>query len=146
MQRTTAIIVLALALCINVLAKNKTAPDLKNRKSGEMVEVIIQFEDFESEKTAKKAEKVVKKAGGEKVGDLELVGAGVYSVPVEALEELASDPNVRYISPNRGMKPRLDYAVPTISADIAHEYGWTGRGVGVAVIDSGISTHEDIPK
>ena len=32
----------------------------------------------------------------------------------------------------------IDHANPGVFADIARSYGWTGAGVGVAVIDSGV--------
>jgi serine protease AprX len=70
-------------------------------------------------------------------------------VPVSMLAELANDPNVAYISPDRDQKmasnPVTEEFATAVQADIAaSQYGFDGTGVGVAVIDSGISDHGDL--
>lgn len=65
------------------------------------------------------------------------------SLPVSSLLSLANDPAVRYISPDRSVAGSLEFAVPTIGADLMMRNGWTGSGVTVAVIDSGINKTAD---
>jgi len=65
-------------------------------------------------------------------------------VSVKALKELASDDEVVRISPDRPVKALLDYAAPTVGADLAWQSGWDGSGIGVAVIDSGINPALDL--
>jgi serine protease AprX len=70
-------------------------------------------------------------------------------VPVRMLAELASDPNVTYITPDRHQKmaanPVTEEFATAVEADVAaSQYGFTGAGVGVAVIDSGIAAHPDL--
>ena len=62
---------------------------------------------------------------------------------MNALRALANDPEVAYISPDRSLKGANDYFQETVGADVAQSYGWDGTGIGVAVIDSGISDHPD---
>src|SRR5262249_28403282 len=60
------------------------------------------------------------------------------------LSDVASRSDVTYISPNRKLRGALDKVVTAINADIAYSYGWDGTGVGVAVLDSGVSTVSDL--
>jgi len=53
---------------------------------------------------------------------------------------LAGDPEVEYVAPNSAIKAlALDYGAQSVGAYAAMAAGFTGNGVGVAVIDSGIS-------
>jgi subtilisin family serine protease len=72
------------------------------------------------------------------------VRGGVYNFPLSALSRLANDPDVAYISPNRPVAGANDFTEATVGADVAQSYGWNGAGIGVAVIDSGISDHPDL--
>jgi serine protease AprX len=65
-------------------------------------------------------------------------------VPASKLKDLADDPDVAYISPDRVVRGTLDYAEAAVNANIALNYGWDGTGIGVAVLDSGISPITDL--
>jgi serine protease AprX len=70
-------------------------------------------------------------------------------VPTSMLAELAKDPNVTYITPDRTQKmtanPVAEEFATAVEADVAaSQYALDGTGVGVAVIDSGISAHPDL--
>ncbi len=70
-------------------------------------------------------------------------------VPVSMLAELANDPNVAYITPDRTQKmtanPVTEEFATAVEADIASsQYAFDGTGVGVALIDSGIAVHPDL--
>ena len=66
-------------------------------------------------------------------------------MPAQALSSIAGDSGVKYVSPDRRVTGALEFAEPTVGANIAFQYGWTGNNVGVAVIDSGIAAdHSDI--
>ena len=47
-------------------------------------------------------------------------------------------------TPDRTVAGAMEYAEPTVNANIALQYGWNGSGIGVAVIDSGIYNHPDL--
>jgi subtilisin family serine protease len=64
----------------------------------------------------------------------------VVTLPAGAVKLLAQLPFVQYVSPVRSVKKHLDLTTATVGADLARQYGFTGQGVGVAVIDSGIDT------
>src|SRR5216684_6407718 len=111
---------------------------LKGGHNGATVDVIIQFNQTP---TAAHHQKVQSKGGVLKT-KLDFIKAAHYSVPVEALDALADDPDVAYISPDRPVRGALDTTVATVNGGYAQTLGLTGAGIGVAVIDSGIS---DIP-
>ena len=56
---------------------------------------------------------------------------------------LAQDPDVDYITPNRPVSNLLEFATPAVGGAMARSYGWTGAGIGIAIIDSGISDSND---
>ena len=60
------------------------------------------------------------------------------------IASLASNPQVAYISPNRPTSSLLDVTAQTVNADQVWSEGWTGTGVGVAVIDSGVALKQDL--
>ena len=60
------------------------------------------------------------------------------------IQTIILDPNVKYVSPNRVTKGSLDITTSTVNANVAWGLGYTGTGVGVAVIDSGIYAHDDL--
>ena len=91
----------ALLLSASVaLGQIKLSKDLEGARSSDQVNVIIQF------KTAPNAElhKKMLRRGGKFNRELDLVKSGVYSIPASALAELASDPEVAYISLDRPLK------------------------------------------
>ena len=49
-----------------------------------------------------------------------------------------------YISPDRQVAGTLDLSAAASGADIAYQAGYTGKGVGVAIVDSGIFNHPDL--
>ena len=63
----------------------------------------------------------------------------------QALNAVASHSQVLYVSPDRIVDGKLEFAAPAVGADLAFNSGWTGSGVGIAILDSGINPeHPDI--
>src|SRR6266705_1125064 len=142
---------LALLALITLLAaglsfadgKNKVSKDLdalKGGHDGATVDVIIQFNQ---KPTAAQHQKVRNKGGVLKT-NMDFIKGAHYSVPVESLDDLANDPDVAYISPDREVSGSLDYVTTAVGANVAwNVYGLDGTGIGVAVIDSGIHKSSD---
>jgi len=118
----------------------KLSKDLVGKDLGARVDIIVQFKRTPTEVHHQK----VRSRGGQLKSELSIVKAGCYSLPAGALESLAADPEVSYITPDRQVQASLDYAETTTNANIALQYGWDGTGIGIAVIDSGISSHPDL--
>jgi subtilisin family serine protease len=91
----------------------------------------------------------------EQLEALEGVALGVHGfehIPAAAVvldpthvDLVANLPDVLGVFPNRSMDKLLRQSTRTMQADAAWTSGWTGAGVGVAIIDTGIDgTHPDL--
>ena len=139
MRRLFAFALTTVAMTGIAAASPKLAPDLDGHRRGTSVDVIVQFKTS----PGAKSHAAIQSRGGTLHATLPLVRAASYSLPFDALEALAADPNVAYVSPDRPVAATLDYATRAAQADLASiSYGLDGTGIGVAVIDSGIA---DIP-
>jgi serine protease AprX len=69
-------------------------------------------------------------------------------VPAAQIELLADDPEVERISYDTPVQAHLDVATRAIRADLARveHAGLTGKGVGIAMIDTGVMTHADFQR
>jgi serine protease AprX len=67
-------------------------------------------------------------------------------VPNDALPALASSPLVDRVSSDRRVVGAMERTGPTVGATYVHQtLGYTGAGIGVAVIDSGVTAwHDDL--
>src|SRR5260370_13676038 len=136
----TLITLLTAGLCL-ADGKNKLSKDLDALKgSGASVDVIIQFNQIPTDAQHQK----VQNKGGVLKTKLDFIKGAHYSVPVGSLDALADDPDVVYISPDRRLSGALDQTAAAVNANAAWQAGWDGTGIGVAVIDSGITAQEDL--
>ncbi len=119
---------------------SKDVEPLKGGHEGATVDVIIQFNQTP---TAAHHQKVQNK-GGVLKRKLDIIKGAHYSIPVAALEALANDPDVAFISPNRKVNGALEHVVRAVNADITRSQGWDGTGVTIAVVDSGVGLHDDL--
>src|SRR6266568_682330 len=128
--------------------KHKLSKDLdalKGGHNGATVDVIIQFNQTPTDVQNLN----VGNKGGVLKTKLDVIKGAHYSVPVESLQSLADDPDVAYISPNRPLSgtstSTLDYTPESVNAQVAwQQWGLDGTGVGVAVIDSGVTAVGDL--
>src|SRR6266481_3296210 len=137
------ITMLVAGLCLADGKKEKLSNDLNALKSGKSaarVDVIIQFNQTPTDAHHQK----VQNKGGVLKTKLDFIKGAHYSVPVESLDALADDPDVTYISPDRRLSGALDNTAAAVNAKAAWQAGWDGTGIGVAVIDSGITYHTDL--
>ena len=118
------------------------APELDQFEPGSTVDVIVQYAHTPTERHHSK----VLGRGGRLHASLELVNSAHYTIPAGAVQALADDPEVVYISPNRTVRASADTAAPLIGADVALRNGYLGSGVGIAILDSGIDFHNDLSK
>jgi serine protease AprX len=127
-------------------ATAKFSADLQQRAGANgMVTVIVQHRQMPTSAHLK----AMQGRGATIKSKFHTIRAVTMRVPVSMLAELAKDPNVAYITPDRTQKmtanPTTEEFATAIDADVAaSQYGFDGTGVGVAVIDSGIADHPDL--
>jgi len=133
-----AVLLVTLTLPL-IQAESKTAFDLKP-VAGLSVDVIVQFRHPVTNSDHNK----VHSRGGALNRELRTINGASYRLPAEALTALAADAGVAYVSPDRGVHASLDYSKETIQATLAWQAGIDSGDVGIAVLDSGISTVPDL--
>jgi serine protease AprX len=121
-----------------VLAGSNRAPDLPGN-SNSPAYVIVQY------KTAPTQEELRDLSSyGQITNQFVHVNAVCVWLTTAQITDVSKDHNVAYISPNRPTQGSLDITTAAVNANIAWSLGYTGSGVGVAVIDSGIYAHDDL--
>ena len=137
------LVVFLLAFVISSLAgplNDKVAADLRAVDQDSTLDVIVQYKGSPEHWHRK-----VERHGGRLKADLNgAIRGSAYRLPARALELLVEDPEVQYISPDRTLNATLDYSTAAVNAGTAWQYGFTGSGIAVGVIDSGISNHPDL--
>lgn len=124
----------------------KFSPDLHQRVDANgMVTVIVQHRQMPSDAHLKS----MQGRGATVKSKFHTIHAVTMRVPVSMLAELAKDPNVKYVTPDRNQKmaanPATEEFATAVEADVAaSQYGFNGTGIGVALIDSGIAAHPDL--
>ena len=118
---------------------SKLSSELKDRHDLTSVDVLVQFKSGQ----ANNADKVARH-GGKVKGRLPFIKTMRASVPAARMAELANEPQVAFISPNRQLRTSLNNVSAAVLANYAWGLGLDGSGVGVAVIDSGINSAKDL--
>ena len=109
---------------------------------------LIKFKD-DNGKT--KVKKDIEEKGGKIDKEFKNIKAIRANISADLLTQLKNDPNVETIEQDFAVKSLGDVAEETIpwgvnevSSTIAHQEGITGKGVKVAVFDTGINEHSDL--
>ena len=81
--------------------------------------------------------------------DLRILGSSFRSVrfPATSLDALEADADVKFVSVDRQIKKKtasIAITAATINAPAAWASGYNGKGIGVAVLDSGINDDSDL--
>ncbi len=117
------------------------SPHVAGFQANTSVKVIIQYKSFPNAADMLQ----VQKLGGTVSRQLRLVHGAAISVPIRSLLQLASDPRVTFLSVDHPMQVADDLTNDATGVAAAWNAGYTGAGVGVAVIDSGINdSHPDL--
>jgi serine protease AprX len=118
----------------------KIAADLDVSQPDKTVNVIVRFRHTPTEAHHLK----IRQRGGQLQRTLPLIRGAHYSLPAGRLANLAKDPEVEYIAPDRPVKAFLDNTAAAVNAPVAWASSLDGTGIGIAIIDSGVSGNDDL--
>ena len=76
--------------------------------------------------------------------ELPIVNGYACEMSAEAIREIIRDPNIEYISYDTKVFAVMDITRKTVGADKITKSGYTGKGITVAIIDTGLSPHLDL--
>ena len=126
---------------------SKIAPDARQPQSSSTVPVIVQY----LQEPGSPQEQGISNIGGRVKSRMHSIHAIAADIPPGALDQLANDPNVSYISIDRPVYAReevtitaAEYTTEPIIAPAVWANGYLGTNIGIAVIDSGIQTVRDL--
>ena len=130
----------------------KLSRDLEAHAASETLPVIIQYK----KDPGAAEENRLAAHGGLLTPTIHSINAHAGTMSRSQLDDLANDPNVAYITPDRSLAARdnssssapcvstPEFTTEPINAPAVWQKGYTGTGIGVAVIDSGISPVDDL--
>src|SRR5665213_1785953 len=129
--RSLLLTVLILCATTGVRAGDeKLASDLRGNHSQGDVDVIVRYKVPPTDAHYMK----VFRAGGTLRHKFDHIQAGHYTVSPELLKVLSNEEDVDYITPDRPLHGMLNITAATVGSNVANAAGWTGAGIGVAVI------------
>ncbi|WP_082096526.1 S8 family peptidase [Paenibacillus wulumuqiensis] len=88
----------------------------------------------------------VEKASGRVNQEFKNIPALAISIPVTAIKGLQNNPNIESIESDQVVQTEQtqDWGIAKTNAPAAWKTGYTGKGIKVAVVDTGIESHEDL--
>ena len=129
---------------------SKISPELRGYQSTRQAQVIVQYAPGTQVSCSGLFGLVdcllndITKLGGTILGQLPLINGLVAQLDGSGIQSLSNQSNVVYISLDRPLSPTLSNAAGAVNAEFAWQSNYTGVGIGVALIDSGVSNHPDL--
>ena len=101
---------------------------------------------FSKEEETNSCKKYLESKGVKIKYELPLISA--YAVEIEGgkLEDTAKADVVQYISDDIKMSSLLNVAAQEVGARVANDTGYAGKGIGIAILDTGIYPHQDFTR
>src|SRR5690349_129827 len=150
----TLIVVVAMLSAGAAADDSKIAPELRNLPSTATARVIVQYSQQTTTSTTTSTTSLTGSllttttslVGGllttvkQVLQVLPVINGIVTNLTGSDIVNLSNQSNVVYISSDRPLANLLSNAAPAINASAAWNSGYTGSGIGIALIDSGISS------
>jgi subtilisin family serine protease len=139
----TAVALSLVAVTPGLVPKAETVRDARDA----LVRIIVQKHDG----TDRTPERAVERLGGTVTRDLPIVEGFSATVPADAVPVLAATPGVRVVSLDRRVQPQgtpssgvKSVYHKVVGSDSMQQAGFTGRGVTVALVDTGVADVPDL--
>jgi Subtilisin-like serine proteases len=143
------LLMLVVAVTLAHADDSKISPELRGYPSTQKAQVIVQYAP-RTQVSCGLLSLVscllndILKLGGTILGQLPLVNGVVALLDGNGILNLSNQSNVVYISLDRPLTPSLSNAASAVNAEYAWQSNYTGAGIGVALIDSGVSNQLDL--
>ncbi|WDV45849.1 S8 family peptidase [Clostridiaceae bacterium M8S5] len=111
-------------------------------KTKDELPVIIRFKDNDLNSVSN----MILNMSGKIKHNLPIVNSIACSMSSKTIEKLSKNPNIEYIYYDAKVFALMDIANYSIHSKYAHDLGYTGEGITVAVVDTGVSPHADLIK
>ncbi len=85
-------------------------------------------------------------AGGTIRYELPFIHAIAAEVPAHSIEKIAHHHMIQYINYDAKVFKCMDIASLSIDSDFVNDAGYTGKGIGIAIVDTGVFPHDDLTK
>ncbi|MFZ0418322.1 MAG: S8 family peptidase [Candidatus Sulfotelmatobacter sp.] len=154
MKRFLAVLLIVAGTIVSATSayadNTKISPELLNQPSNQQAQVIIQYAPGTQLTCTGLLGLLdcvlndVVQLGGTILGQLPLINGLVAQLDGNGIQSLSNQSNVVYISSDRPLAPSDNNANGAINAQFAWQSGYSGAGVGVALIDSGVYSHPDL--
>jgi len=138
MKKILVLLLLAAASTAALAQNSKLSPDLQ-QSTASNVQVVVQYNNPPSV-----LDLGLLSSLGSILEQIPLINAVIADLPLSGALSLANQSDVKYVSLDRPLTPTLSNAAPAVNAEAAWQSGYTGAGIGVALIDSGVSPHPDL--
>src|SRR6516165_3737762 len=150
MKKLLFLFVVATVTLASAQTNPKLAPELQGYTGKQQIQVIVQYAPGTQLNCTGLLGLVdclvsdIAQLGGTILAQVPIVNGVVALLDGPGILNLSSNPNVVYISSDRPLAPSLSNAAPAVNAFAAWQSGYTGAGIGVALIDSGVASHPDL--
>lgn len=98
------------------------------------------------EKCSGQCRDILEKMGVKIKYELPLIDSYCVEVPYSKLTDIAALKHVKYLGADVSVKSQMNIASQEVKARIINNSGYTGRGVGIAIIDTGLYPHRDFTR
>ncbi len=145
-----SLLMLIVAVTLCHADDSKISPDLRNYPSTQKAQVVVQYAPGTQLNCSGLLGLVgctlnsILQLGGTILGQLPLVNGVVALLDGNGIVSLSNQSNVVYISADRPLASTLSNAAPAVNAEFAWQSNYTGQGVAIALIDSGVASHPDL--
>src|SRR6201981_1027437 len=129
---------------------SKISPELRNQPATQQTQVIVQYAPGTQVNCSGLLGLVgclvndILKLGGTILSQVPIINGVVALLDGNGIQSLSNQSNVVYISLDRPLKPSLSNAASAVNAEFAWQSNYTGAGIGIALIDSGVISHPDL--
>ncbi|WZL73086.1 S8 family peptidase [Clostridiaceae bacterium 35-E11] len=83
-------------------------------------------------------------AGGKIKYDVPMINAIAAEIPASAVDSIAAHHMIQFINDDNKVFKCMDIATKCVAAQLVNDTGYTGKGIGIAVIDTGVAPHDDL--